>query len=71
MNDAELIDRCENPLPHISIADACAKYGIRQSTLLGRIARNDFDDPVTVSGDTLENILLVDNWQLQALKNKE
>jgi hypothetical protein len=67
--DADLIYAAENPLPPISIADACVKYGIERKLLMGRLMRNGLRDPITVSGkvDDIETILIADDWRLQDL----
>ena len=69
MTDAELIEQAENRLPHISIADACAKYGIERKLLIGRLMRNAFEDPITASGDAnrLDTIKIADDCRLWAL----
>lgn len=70
MTDADFIWASDNQLPPISIADACAKYGIKSETLIGRLMRNGLQDPLTKSGDPTkpETIMLADDWRLWALK---
>jgi len=69
VTDADLIYAAENPLPPISIADACTKYGIERKTLIGRIMRNELKDPITVSGNAEDpdSVMIADDWRLQAL----
>ena len=69
MTDADLIYAAENPLKPISIAEACAKYGLLRARLIGRLARNGLRDPITVSGDAAkpETIMIADDWRLQQL----
>lgn len=71
MTDQDYIAAAENPLPPISIADACAKYGIERKLLIGRLLRNDLEDPLTVSGDRnkIETVMIADDWRLQQLKS--
>ena len=70
MTDADYIDAAENPLPPITIDEACAKYGIERKLLIGRLMRNAFEDPLTVSGDAnnIDTIMIADDHRLWALR---
>lgn len=73
MTDQDYIAAAENELPPISIADACVKYGIERKMLIGRLMRNDLEDPLTKSGDARrpETIMIADDWRLQQLKSND